>query len=104
MTRLSAIELTKWRAFERTQRVELRPLTLFFGWNNSGKSALLRALPIIADSVRSDSITPLNLAGRAARDASFRDVSWPRARSRGCTSNTSHGRILRGNRCTGSAF
>ncbi len=67
MSRLTAIELTRWRAFERKQRIELRPITLFFGWNNTGKSALLRALPLIADSARPDAVTPLNLKGAAAR-------------------------------------
>jgi predicted ATPase len=80
MARLTAIELTRWRSFERTQRLELRPLTLLFGWNNTGKSALLRALPILADSVRDDAVTPLNLTGPAARGATFRDVSWRRGR------------------------
>jgi predicted ATPase len=80
MARLTAIELTRWRSFERTQRLELRPLTLIFGWNNTGKSALLRALPIIADSVRDDAVSPLNLTGPAARGANFRDVSWKRSR------------------------
>lgn len=76
MSRLSAIELTRWRAFEACQRIELRPLTLFFGWNNTGKSALLRALPLLADSARLDAVTPLNLKGPAARGATCRDVSW----------------------------
>lgn len=76
MSRLSAIELTRWRAFESTQRIELHPITLLFGWNNTGKSALLRALPVIADSARPDAVTPLNLKSPAARAASFRDVSW----------------------------
>jgi predicted ATPase len=76
MSRLTAIELTRWRAFERKQRIELRPITLFFGWNNTGKSALLRALPLIADSARPDAAAPLNLKGAVARGATFRDVSW----------------------------
>lgn len=80
MVRLTAIELTRWRSFKATQRLELRPLTLLFGWNNTGKSALLRALPIIADSVRADAVMPLNLTGSAARGAAFRDVSWRRSR------------------------
>lgn len=71
-----AIELTRWRAFEHTQRIELRPLTLFFGWNNSGKSGLLRALPILADSASPLTNAPLNLKGPSARGASFRDVAW----------------------------
>lgn len=76
MSGLTAIELTRWRAFEAPQRIDLCPLTLLFGWNNTGKSALLRALPVIADSARPDAATPLNLKSPAARGAAFRDVSW----------------------------
>ncbi|MCS7055071.1 MAG: ATP-binding protein [Thermoflexales bacterium] len=40
--RLSAIRLQNFMAFEDTGWVELRPITLLFGRNSSGKSALIR--------------------------------------------------------------
>ena len=49
--------------------VELRPLTLFFGYNSAGKSALIRALPLLRDSTRSDLLGPLDLDSETVRGA-----------------------------------
>lgn len=54
--------------------MELRPLTLLFGYNNSGKSALVRALPLLADSMRPDATAPLYLKSDAVRDGGFGDL------------------------------
>jgi hypothetical protein len=52
----------------------MRPLTLLFGYNSAGKSALLRGLPLIAASLRTQDRAPLALGCPAARDASFSDL------------------------------
>jgi AAA domain, putative AbiEii toxin, Type IV TA system len=70
---LRSVRLRNYRAFVREVTVSLRPLTLLFGYNSAGKSALLRALPLIAESVRSTS-GPLALRGDAAGRSTFRDV------------------------------
>jgi predicted ATPase len=49
---LSRFTVENYRAFARAQAIEVRPLTLFFGWNSGGKSALVRFLPLLAESVR----------------------------------------------------
>ena len=41
---IAELELTNFKAFGNTQRVPLRPITLIFGANSSGKSSLLHAL------------------------------------------------------------
>src|SRR4051812_30930749 len=46
--------LEHFRAFVSPVEIELRPLTLFFGYNNSGKSALLRGLVALLKSLRGD--------------------------------------------------
>jgi predicted ATPase len=51
--RLSAICLQNFMAFENTGWVELRPITLLFGRNSSGKSALIRALLLLKQSLES---------------------------------------------------
>ena len=66
----SALHVRNYRSFPGPQQVELRPLTLFYGGNSSGKSALVRLLPLLADSVGSEDGGPLNLSSPAARDAS----------------------------------
>lgn len=71
--RLARFSVENYRAFVQATRLELRPLTLFFGYNSAGKSALLRFLPIVAASSE-DQLAPLALDLPAARGASFRDV------------------------------
>lgn len=71
-----AITLRNYRSFASPVRLELRPITLLFGINNSGKSALLRALPILGDSVDPEAPGPLDLESPAARGSSFQDLRW----------------------------
>lgn len=70
----SAITLWNYRSFPGPVRLELRPVTLLFGDNNSGKSALLRALRLLADA--ETVAAPLNLDSRAARGSVFKDLLW----------------------------
>ncbi len=41
---LTALRLGNFKAFADTQRVLIRPLTLIFGANSSGKAALIHGL------------------------------------------------------------
>ena len=68
--RLRSFTVEGFKAFAEETAVELRPLTLLYGYNHVGKSALLRVLPLLADSVSALS-GPLALQSEAARDASF---------------------------------
>lgn len=68
---LSSFSVENYRAFSRRQDIELRPLTLFFGWNSGGKSALVRFLPLIAESILAAG-PPIWLAGDVGRQA-----TWP---------------------------
>ncbi len=71
-----SITLQKYRSFLEPVTLELRPITLLFGINNAGKSALLRALPLVADSAAGKISTPLDLESAALRGASFQDLRW----------------------------
>lgn len=46
---LTNIEFENYRVFKNRQRIVLRPITIIFGKNNSGKSALLK-LPLLVNS------------------------------------------------------
>lgn len=70
---LHSFTVENYRAFGRRTEVELRPLTLLFGHNSSGKSALVRVLPLLAESVR-EAGAPLHLSGRVGRGAGWRDL------------------------------
>jgi hypothetical protein len=69
---LTAITLRNWRSFKE-QRLELRPLTLIYGDNNAGKSALLRAVVALAEATHGLD-GPLNWDGEVLRGLSFNDV------------------------------
>lgn len=72
--RLTSFSVQNYRGFADRTEVELRPLTLLFGYNSAGKSALLRWLPIVAASIDSDATSALALDVEAARGASFDDL------------------------------
>jgi hypothetical protein len=58
---LARISLANYRCFAQPVDVELRPLTLILGRNNSGKSALVRA-PVVCDTgIHTESAAPLDL-------------------------------------------
>ncbi|HSN99729.1 MAG TPA: hypothetical protein VLS89_15645, partial [Candidatus Nanopelagicales bacterium] len=71
---LASYTVSNYRSFADPTRVELRPLTLLFGYNSAGKSALLRALPLLAASVAPSVDGPLAMRSAAARDATFADL------------------------------
>jgi hypothetical protein len=71
---LTAFSLENYRSFAEKTTIELRPLTLLFGYNNAGKSALIRALALMADSAREDERGVLNLSSEAARECDFTDL------------------------------
>lgn len=70
--RLRRLTAEHYRSFERLD-LELRPLTLLYGDNSSGKSTLLRLLPLIAGSL-SGSGGPLALDGPASSGSSFDEL------------------------------
>jgi AAA ATPase domain len=63
-----------YRAFGERTNIDFRPLTLLFGYNSAGKSALLRALPLLRDSALGMQSEPIALLSPAARGASFGDI------------------------------
>jgi predicted ATP-dependent endonuclease of OLD family len=71
---IQSFTLKNYRSFVDRTTIELRPLTLLFGYNNSGKSALLRVLPLIADSLTGQSRTPLALDSPAVRGSHFSEL------------------------------
>lgn len=69
-----ALLVSGYRGYSEEQRLELRPLTVLFGRNNSGKSALLRALPLLSASIRGRGSQALDMSGPVARGASFDEM------------------------------
>ena len=71
---LKSYEVANYRAFVEPARIELRELTLLFGYNNAGKSALARVLPILRDSSSGRRGLPLDLESAAIRGGEFGDL------------------------------
>lgn len=76
MTVPSAITVRNYRAFKGEHRFELRPLTMLYGDNNVGKSALVRLLQVLDDSMAADTTGALRLESEAAYESGFHDVLW----------------------------
>jgi len=72
--RIETLTFARYRAFRDEQTVKLGRLTLVYGENNAGKSALLR-LPALLAVSRTPGEPGLTLGG-PPEGASFRDVQW----------------------------
>lgn len=67
-------ELERYRSFAHRTELRLRPITVIFGYNSAGKSALLRALPLLAASAGGAQYGPLALDADVARGATWDDL------------------------------
>lgn len=68
--------LEDYRAFERAD-IKLSKINLFFGPNNAGKSAILSAINLLAQTLKSaDSSVPLLLTGAFEDLGSYRDIVY----------------------------
>jgi len=70
---LKSFSVERFRAFRERTSIDIRPLTLLFGYNSSGKSALLRVIPLLRDTL-GDGRAPLFLGSPSQRGASFSDL------------------------------
>lgn len=80
MAKLTSVSFGKYKAFADDQTMDVRPITLLFGHNSVGKSAALRLLPVLAESVLSGSSnsyspTVLNYGAAALRGAGFSEIA-----------------------------
>jgi predicted ATPase len=73
---VEAIRLENFMAFQDTDWVELKPITLLFGLNSHGKSAMIRALLLLKQSLNATSATgPLVLTSKTGTDqGSFQEM------------------------------
>lgn len=79
MTAVTKISFARYKAFSERQELELRPITLLFGFNSAGKSAALRVIPVLAAAMKTRSqgtVVPsvFDYATPAIRGASFPDL------------------------------
>lgn len=65
--------VSNYRAFVDVE-VNVRPLTLMFGYNSAGKSALMRWLPTLRDSLAHSGVAPININSPALRGMGFQNL------------------------------
>jgi hypothetical protein len=74
---ISQLRWENFRAFKDTGWLDLRPITILIGANNSGKSSILAPLLMLKQTLRSPrSRTPLVLRGDLINAGSFSDISY----------------------------
>jgi len=71
---ISSFDVQNYKGFREKQTVKFTPLTLLYGENSSGKSALLRLLPWISESMADDRPGPI-LDGVVGREALWSDLA-----------------------------
>ncbi len=71
--KLFTIKTKLFRAFREDAIFEVKPLTLLYGFNQAGKSSLIRLLPLFADSIQSGS-GPLDLSSSALDGTSLKEI------------------------------
>ncbi|MFH9731319.1 DUF3696 domain-containing protein [Streptomyces sp. NPDC017260] len=90
--------LENYRCFKERQAVELGKITVVLGRNNAGKSAVVRALPVLSTGIRTDSPYPLDLDPIHGFTPSFTDLihgSSPHGRIHvGASFRTAGGQVL----------
>lgn len=72
----TALIVQRYRAFAGEARLPLRPLTLLYGRNNSGKSALIRALAILGASIGENASSAFVRPPEIDRRGEFTDWAW----------------------------
>lgn len=68
----SRATVERYKCFRQDATLTIRPLTLLFGENNAGKSALLRLMRVLADSTERG--LPSGLSSEALREANFKHL------------------------------
>ncbi len=69
--RVDQLRFGNYRSFARFRALDLRPITLLYGWNNAGKSSIVRLLAMLGDSVKEDAAAPLETAHTFATGGGF---------------------------------
>ncbi|QBM33146.1 AAA family ATPase [Acinetobacter baumannii] len=67
---LNSFSLDKYKGFGDQQLIELKPITLLYGENNSGKSSLARFLPSLKENYKYNhtSFYPIGMLGKANKN------------------------------------
>jgi hypothetical protein len=71
---LHRITIAGYKAYPQTVDLNLRPVTLIYGENSTGKSSLMRILPLIQETLKNPSNSPITLSHTLTKSASLADL------------------------------
>ncbi|MBE0576387.1 MAG: DUF3696 domain-containing protein [Desulfuromonadales bacterium] len=74
MSGLTHLRLENFRCFKDSGYVPIKPITIFVGRNSSGKSSFLRTLPLLRQSVESNTKGPVLWYGNYVDFGTFEDI------------------------------
>lgn len=77
------IKFKNYKIFKDWQKLEIRPINILIGKNNSGKSAIAKILPMLSNSLSGNTSRPVNWINRIGNDtleigSSFEDLVYNR--------------------------
>ncbi|MGN2432629.1 hypothetical protein [Pseudomonas syringae] len=78
---VKSIRFSNYRAFKSPQELEVSPLTILFGYNNSGKSAAVRLVSLLASSFSASkpvtfNPTYIDYTAQCLRGAVFKNICY----------------------------
>jgi predicted ATPase len=77
MVRLAAIEIINYKSLKSTGNLALKPITLLFGPNSSGKTSLIQILGLIKQTLENNELKlPLLINGKYVRTGGFQDLIY----------------------------
>jgi len=71
---INSIRIRNFKSLKDSGRIDIRPLTILVGPNNSGKSSVLQALMLLKQSVESAGTDPIILHGKYMNFGSFEEI------------------------------
>jgi predicted ATPase len=72
--RIDRLIVGNYRSFATRRSIELRPITLLYGWNNAGKSNLVRLLAMLGDSILETSPGPIDTSRVVDQGGGFKSL------------------------------
>lgn len=71
---LQRITIAGYKAYPQSVDINLKPITLIYGENSTGKSSLMRILPLIQETLKNPSSAPLTLSENLTKSANLADL------------------------------
>lgn len=91
---ITTIRLRNFKAFQDTQDIQLKPITVLAGTNSGGKSSLLQSLLLLKQTLDSPQDTNINLDGKYLQYSSISDLTFGKPHASNC--NITYNLGLRG--------